>query len=62
MKYLFGAGVSSWSCQTKAGVDTVDGSSIAGWHGFPGDGGVVDDGGDGDNDGDGRGDDSVRLF
>ena len=62
MTYLFGARVSSWSCQTKAGVNAVDGSSIAGWHRFPGDDRVVDDGGDGDSDGGGDDDDSVRLF
>ena len=56
MTYLFGARVSSWSCQTKAGVNAVDGSSIAGWHRFPGDDRVVDGGGGGDDD------DSVRLF
>ena len=58
MTYLFGARVSSWSCQTKAGVNAVDGSSIAGWHRFPGDDRVVDGGGGGDDDDD----DSVRLL
>ena len=53
--YFLGARVSSWSCQTKAGVNAVDGSSIAGWHWFPGDDRVVDGGGGDD-------DDSGRLF